>query len=204
MTLHDEAASLLAGWTAPTAEQQLLRQRYLQVLNDHPEAVTRDGHPDHLTASTLVMSADGARVLLTLHAKAQRWFQFGGHCEPGDATLVGAALREAVEESGILGLRLDPEPLQLSDHAVPFCGATGAVHHLDVRFLAVVPDHTDFATSPESLDVAWWPANALPDPDPDLIELVDLAAERLRSRQSGQAGRLGGGDNCAAVDQPSR
>ena len=53
--------------------------------------MTRDCYPDHLTASTLVLSADGDRVLLTLHAKARQWFQFGGHCEPGDVTLAAAA-----------------------------------------------------------------------------------------------------------------
>ena len=42
-------------------------------------------------------------MLLTLHAKAGQWFQLGGHCEPGDATLAGAATREAAEESGSPG-----------------------------------------------------------------------------------------------------
>lgn len=198
MSLHDEAVALLEAWSAPDPAQDALRRRYLRVLSDDPDAMTRDAHPDHLTASTLVMSADGARVLLTLHAKAQRWFQFGGHCEPCDATMLQAALREAVEESGIPDLALDPVPLQLSEHAVPFCGSTGTVHHLDVRFLAVVPDHTDFAASSESLDVAWWATNALPDPDQDMIELVDLAATRLEVSQSG------GGASCAAADHPNR
>ncbi len=54
--------------------------------------MTRSCYPDHLTASTLVLSADLDRVLLTLHAKAGQWFQFGGHCEPDDQTLVGGGL----------------------------------------------------------------------------------------------------------------
>nr|WP_232523211.1 NUDIX hydrolase [Nocardioides sp. MAH-18] len=146
--------------------------------------MTRDCRPDHITASTLVLNADGDAVLLTLHAKARAWFQLGGHCEPGDATLAAAALREAVEESGIPGLELDPVPVQLSEHAVPFCGPTGDVHHLDVRFLAVAPEGAEHAVSDESLDVRWWPAAALPEPEPDLVALVDLSRRRVRGGRS--------------------
>ena len=70
-------------------------------------------------------------------------------------------------------------PVQLSEHAVPFCGPAGDVHHLDVRFVAVAPDGAAHAVSEESLDVRWWPVDALPDPEPDLVELVALARARI-------------------------
>ena len=106
MTLHADALAVLRAWDPPDPGQTALRDRYVAHLADHPDGLARGCYPDHLTASTVVLSADGTRVLLTLHAKAQRWFQFGGHCEPGDHTLAGAAEREAVEESGIAGLRV--------------------------------------------------------------------------------------------------
>jgi len=199
VTLHDDALEILAGWSPPTPAQATLRDRYVEHLRAHPDGLARECRPDHLTASTLVMSADGSAVLLTLHAKARAWFQFGGHCEPGDTTLAGAAVREAVEESGLTGLVLDPVPVQLSEHAVPFCGPDGTVHHLDVRFVAVAPDGAEHAVSDESLDVRWWPAGALPDPQTDMVELVALARERLAQSTS-----WGGGSRRAAVDHPSR
>ena len=114
----------LTSWSPPTPGQDALRGRYVAHLVRHPDGLTRRCRPDHLTASTLVLSSDISRVLLTLHAKAQRWFQLGGHTEPGDDSLAGAALREAVEESGISAsdLALDPVPVSLDAHAVPFCG----------------------------------------------------------------------------------
>lgn len=183
MSLHAYALTVLEGWSAPDPTQDRLRQRYVEHLRAHPDGMTRECRPDHLTASTLVLSADGDRVLLTLHAKAGRWFQFGGHCEPGDLTLAGAAEREATEESGLPALAVDPVPVQLSEHVVPFCGPTGDVHHLDVRFVAVAPNGAGHAVSEESLDVRWWPADALPDPEPDLVELVALAQARLGVRR---------------------
>jgi 8-oxo-dGTP pyrophosphatase MutT (NUDIX family) len=179
MSLHADARSTLEGWSAPSAAQESLRRRYVEHLRAHPDGMTRECRPDHLTASTLVLSDDHELVLLTLHAKAGRWFQLGGHCEPGDEALAGAALREAGEESGLTDLRLDPVPVQLSEHAVPFCGPTGDVHHLDVRFVAVAPAGLAHVASSESLDLRWWSYDALPDPEPDLVELVALARARV-------------------------
>ena len=178
MTLRQDALALLTSWSAPTPSQEVLRERYVDYLTAHPAGVFREDRPHHLTASTLVLSGDGSSVLLTLHAKAQRWFQFGGHLEPADGSVLDAASREAREESGLL-LALDPVPVQLSDHEVPFCGGDVGVHHLDVRFLAIAALDGVHAVSDESLDVRWWPADALPDPDPDLVELVALARGRL-------------------------
>ena len=179
MSLHADALAALEEWHAPSPAQEALRERYVAHLHAHADGLTRGSVPDHITASTVVLSRDGTRALLTLHAKAQRWFQLGGHCEPEDRTLAGAALREATEESGLTGLRLDPVPVQLSEHAVPFCGSTGDVHHLDVRFVAVAPADGVHAVSEESLDVRWWPVEALPDPEPDLVEAVALARARI-------------------------
>lgn len=195
--LHADALAVLLAWGPPSAAQATLRDRYVAHLSAHPDGLTRECRPDHLTASMVVLSADRSQVLLTLHAKAQRWFQLGGHCEPGDATLAGAALREATEESGVPGLRLLPGPVHLDEHEVPFCGPTAGVHHLDVRFLAVAPTGVAHRTSDESLDVRWWPVADLPDPD-----LADLVAHALA--QSTSETLQAGDSTWAAADQPSR
>lgn len=200
MSLHADALAVLRGWTPPDPEQAALRDRYVTHLEAHPDGMTRESRPDHLTASTLVLSADGSQVLLTLHAKAREWFQMGGHAEPGDATLAGAALREAVEESGLEGLVLLPDPVQLSEHAVPFCGSTPdgrVVHHLDVRYAAIAPAGSTHAVSEESLDLRWWPADALP--NDELEPLVALAQSALPALSNSDGGVIR-----EASDQPSR
>lgn len=203
--LRDDALAVLRAWRPPEDDpdrghQAALRDRFVAHLERHPDGATRACRPDHLTASTLVLSPGGTHVLLTLHAKARRWFQMGGHVEPGDPTLLAAARREAVEESGLEGLELLPAPVHLDEHAVPFCRTPDGrddgltVHHLDVRFAALAPAGTSPTVSDESLDVRWWPVGGLP--DPELAPLVRAAQSVL--------GSTGGGETRAASDQPSR
>jgi 8-oxo-dGTP pyrophosphatase MutT (NUDIX family) len=177
--LRDDALALLRRWGPPDEGQERLRQGYVDHLEAHANGLSRTDHPDHVTAGALVLSADHGSVLLTLHARAREWFHLGGHCEPGDRTLAGAALREATEESGIDGLVLDPEPVHLDRHDVGFCGAHEQVRHLDVRFLALAPADAMPSVSAESLDVRWWPVDALPTDAPDMRALVQHALDRV-------------------------
>ena len=179
---HRDAVTVLEGWVPSTPAQAALREEYVAHLRQHPDATSRACSPAHLTCGALVLDASGDRVLLTLHAKARRWFHLGGHLEPEDTGLAAAALREATEESGTVGLWLDPVPVQLDAHEVSFCGGVPATRHLDVRFLAVAPPDAVVAVSEESLEVAWWPVEALPTDEESLHELVDLARARLAVR----------------------
>ena len=88
---------------------------------------------------------------------------------------------------------------------MPFCDPRGGVHHLDVRFVAVAPAGAEPAVSAESLDVRWWPADALPDPQPDMVALDRAGAGAVgQSTSSSSAVGPGGGSSWAAADQPDR
>jgi 8-oxo-dGTP pyrophosphatase MutT (NUDIX family) len=180
VTLHDDAAAVLADWRAPDSGQEGLRTLYVGHLRSHTDATSRDCHPDHLTASVIIFSADHRRVLLTLHRVIKRWLQTGGHCEPDDVALADAALREGREESGINELLIDPVPVLLSRHEVS-CGPVRPSHHLDVQYVAVAPQDAQHVMSEESDDLAWFELDALPaGADHSVRALISAATRRLR------------------------
>jgi 8-oxo-dGTP pyrophosphatase MutT (NUDIX family) len=179
VTLHADALAVLEGWSAPDVGQKARQQEYVEHLRARSDGWAKACFPDHLTAGALVLSPDGGRVLLNLHRKARRWFAFGGHIEPGDTTLAGAALREGTEESGLPDLVVDPQPVHLSLHEVDFCDPRGTVRHLDVRFLARLGAAADPVVSDESLDLRWFPVDDVPTDEPDMLDLIRLARERL-------------------------
>ncbi len=179
MTLHADALATLRAWRPDDIGQSALRDRFVAHLETCPDGLSRDCRPDHVTAGVVVLSTDLDRVLLNLHRKAQRWFHFGGHCEPGDATLAGAARREGLEESGLSELDLTENPVELSEHAVPFCAPGQVVHHLDVRYAARVPASQEPTLSDESLAVRWWSLDALPPLQHEMHDLIRRAQEAL-------------------------
>jgi 8-oxo-dGTP pyrophosphatase MutT (NUDIX family) len=168
--LYTDAVGVLKGWDAPDDGQERLRLDYLDHLAEHPDGIWKPCRDGHITASALVIDPVGERVLLTLHRKMKMWLQMGGHCEPEDATLADAALREATEESGITGLTLlRPEPVNLDRHLTP------CAWHLDVQYAALAAPGAVEAISEESLDLKWYAYD-------EVGEVADGSVEALLAR----------------------
>jgi 8-oxo-dGTP pyrophosphatase MutT (NUDIX family) len=161
------------------------RDRILEFVLGHEHPFDRGIAEGHLTGSAITVSADGSRVLLLHHRKLDRWLQPGGHGDPGETTGEEVALREALEETGLRGLRLHPaapRPLDVDVHLIPARGREPAHEHLDLRYLVVAPDGGAIAPDLAELhDIRWVPwdeVDAL-GPDPGLRRA--LAKARLLS-----------------------
>ncbi|MEU8260288.1 NUDIX domain-containing protein [Micromonospora sp. NPDC048999] len=159
--LHADATAVLSRWTPTSPAAAAARDRTLELLAAGPVAMSRGHRAGHVTASALVLDATGERILLCLHGKFRKWVQLGGHCEPGDRTLAAAALREVAEESGIAGMVVDPEPIDVDIHPVTCQG--GSLHY-DVRFAVLAPVGATERVSDESEALGWFPPDRLPEP----------------------------------------
>jgi 8-oxo-dGTP pyrophosphatase MutT (NUDIX family) len=177
--LHADATAVLTAYQPVNGIEAAVRQGFLGFLAARPDAMWRSCAPGHLTAGAVVVDPVRRLVLLTLHPRIGMWVQVGGHCEPGDHTLLDAAAREAREESGIGSLSFDPAPLSIDVHPIT-CSLGIPTRHFDVRFLAIAPEGAEPVRSEESLDLRWFSWDALPDAvSPDIPRLVDAARVRL-------------------------
>ena len=164
---------------AESGLEAAVREGFLGLLAARPDAMWRSCAAGHITASALVLDPVHRRVLLTLHPRVGKWLQVGGHCEPGDRSVLDAAAREAREETGIGSLSFDPLPLALDIHPIT-CSLGVPTRHFDVEFVAVAPEGAEAVRSEESLDLRWFDWDDLPENiAAELPDLVLAAANRL-------------------------
>ncbi|MCB9386547.1 MAG: NUDIX hydrolase [Microthrixaceae bacterium] len=151
-----------------------VRDRVLALLADHGETLAdRTTSVGHLTGSALVLDSTAQRTLLMLHTKLDRWLQPGGHAD-GDHELAGVALKEATEETGIVGLRVRVPAVDIDIHSVDHGDDLGEHLHLDLRFVVVAPDDAVEQGNHESQELRWVTPEELDDlaDEPSLVRLA--------------------------------
>jgi 8-oxo-dGTP pyrophosphatase MutT (NUDIX family) len=174
--LHRDTVETLEDWR-PSPEGEADWRETLTLLQAGAQVMGREHDGGHITGSAIVVSHDRQRILLCLHGRFDVWVQLGGHCEPGDTTIAGVALREATEESGIDGLQLDPVPVDVDIHAVT-CAGRACLHH-DVVFAVYAPEGAVEQVSEESHALGWFTPDALPSPlGSDTDRVVSAAVRR--------------------------
>lgn len=125
-------------------------------LQSHSDVFDRRHTVAHFTGSAWLVSGDGERVLLMHHRKLDRWLQPGGHAD-GDSDLAGVALREAQEETGVPGLRVEGDIFDIDRHRIPLRGAEPEHWHYDVRYVVRAGADERFVVNSESRALAWRP-----------------------------------------------
>jgi 8-oxo-dGTP pyrophosphatase MutT (NUDIX family) len=162
---------MLDRYAARHPDERDVATRIRRLVLEHADCFDRTCRPGHVTASGWVTTPERDRVLLVHHRKLDRWLQPGGHAD-GQSDIPAAALREAVEESGLASLRLAPDkgvvtPLDLDVHIIPpRYDASGqlvedAHEHHDVRFLVLAEGNLAPQVSEESHDVRWFTSEEL-------------------------------------------
>lgn len=150
-----ELDDAFARYAGRHPEDAALAAEYRVFLASQHDAFERANVAGHFTGSAWVASADGRRVLLTHHRKLGLWLQPGGHAD-GDRDLARVALREAEEETGVPGLRLESREIyDIDRHAIPARKLDAEHLHWDVRYVVLAGDDERFVVSEESHALEW-------------------------------------------------
>ncbi|WP_205772420.1 NUDIX hydrolase [Microvirga calopogonii] len=179
------------------------RQQVGQILDDHARAFglpderhailrrqimagddihSRRTFPGHVTTSAFILDPTGRRILLIHHRSLERWLQPGGHYEPPDS-LMGSALREAIEETGMHDLVIDPWhretglPVDIDSHRIPARPERGEPEHWhhDIRYVVRASEHDPLRPDLREVHGAEWRG---------LQDLETIAPQGLRNIRS--------------------
>lgn len=152
--LMQQLRSSLMRYVARWPEESERTAPFLALLDDPEDPFVRERLAGHFTGSAWLVDRAGRAVLLTHHRKLDRWLQLGGHAD-GDPDLAQVALREAEEESGLIGLSIEPEVFDVDCHWIPERKQVPGHWHYDLRFVVRTGESEEYAVSEESLDLAW-------------------------------------------------
>jgi 8-oxo-dGTP pyrophosphatase MutT (NUDIX family) len=158
----------------PSFKEEIdFKHRMISFIHENPDCFERTLEQGHITASAWLLNNEGSKALLMHHAKLNAWFQLGGHCD-GDPDVVRVAIKEAQEESGILGIEaISRDIFDIDIHLIPENKKEKAHYHYDVRFLLRVASDEQMVQNHESKELRWF-AN-----DPSLVPNCNRSTQRM-------------------------
>ncbi|VGO22295.1 NUDIX hydrolase [Pontiella sulfatireligans] len=136
-------------------DEAAVAQRLIDFVSANADCFERHLKIGHVTGSAWVVNQAGTHVLLTHHKKLNMWLQLGGHAD-GNSDILGAATREAIEESGLAGLKpVSTDIFDIDIHLIPERKSEPAHNHHDIRFAFQALETEEYVVSDESHDLAW-------------------------------------------------
>ena len=170
----------LGAYALRWPEESAVAEAFAALLAEGAHAFVRERLDGHFTGSAWLVNAAGTHLLMTHHRKLDRWLQLGGHAD-GDRDLAAVALKEAEEESGLVGLVVEPEIFDLDRHWIPERKDVPGHWHYDARYVVRTTGSEDFAISDESHALAWREIAPMLD-DPVIEPSIRRMAEKWVSK----------------------
>ena len=166
--------AMFRSYRTEAEDEKVFIPRFLKLL-EHPDAFQRTHLPGHITGSSWIIDPSGEFVLLTHHAKLNKWLQPGGHAD-GEEDIISVARREALEETGLKGLHLaQNEVFDIDIHTIPARGEFPEHLHFDIRFLFTADTEEPLWLSDESHALAWVHADNLAHLTENNISMLRMA-----------------------------
>ncbi len=153
----------------PQCEQEAADQRtILQYIRRFPENIlTRENVFAHITSSSLILNGSRTRILMIYHNIYRTWAWTGGHAD-GENDLLGVAMREACEETGLTEVRplcrelLTLDVLPVFGHFKRGVFVSGH-QHLNVSYALIADETAPLHMKPdENSGVRWFDIEDIP------------------------------------------
>lgn len=93
-------AEKLKNYTPYNEQEEKDKRLILALMENNDKIFTRESAAAHITVSAWVVNKARTKVLMAFHNIYNSWAWLGGHAD-GETDLLGVAVREAEEESGI-------------------------------------------------------------------------------------------------------
>lgn len=150
----------------PKTEREALEKEIIcRYIHQNPEDVlTRRNVIAHMTSSSMIFNPTFTKILMVYHNIYHSWSWTGGHTD-GDTDLMATAVREAGEETGIVGLLPLTDEIMSLDilpvHAHEKNGHPVSAHlHLNACYVFTADELLPLKVkADENSRVGWIPAN---------------------------------------------
>jgi 8-oxo-dGTP pyrophosphatase MutT (NUDIX family) len=177
-----DLSTLLQEYHTEFPEEVDFKNRCQWLLDTYENAFERSLALGHFTASAWILNEDRSKVLLTHHAKLDRWLQLGGHAD-GEKNLLQVALKEAHEESGLQDIKiLSDNIFDIDIHIIPANKKEEKHEHFDIRFLFESDENENLVLNHESNQLKWIPLEKIGDlvgHNPSIMRMVEKTTGNL-------------------------
>lgn len=157
MTLREQ----IENYVPYNEQEERDKEQFLRFIDSFDYVLTRDNVFGHFTASAFIVNKERTKTLVVYHIIQDGWLCSGGHAD-GEEDLLGVALREVKEETGLDVKVLDENIFGI--HSAPVKGHikhgkyVSAHLHLDTMYLMEADDTLPLVyREDESRGIKWIP-----------------------------------------------
>ncbi len=90
------------------------KEVFLKYIKSFDNYLSRENEYGHITSSAFVLNKERTKIVMIYHNIYKSWGWMGGHAD-GDSNLLGVAIKEAQEESGLKNVKPISEDILILD-----------------------------------------------------------------------------------------
>lgn len=154
----------IEAYVAVNEQEEVDKKAILDFISQNKDHLLRTNLVGHLTVSSIVLNKERTKILFAFHNIYNSWSWLGGHLD-GDSDLLGVAIKETKEETGIKNVKPYTDDIFMVDvilvnHHMKNNKYVGDHLHLNLTYLLIADESDDlFVKADENQGVKWFDLN---------------------------------------------